>query len=151
MCEQVLRAGIRGVPGTGAPKFKQELPMKVRYTLAIVAIAVVCSVVSRADDAAITGKWTAEVQGRNGTQTQTFTLKAAGKSLTGSVGGGQNESAIENGKVDDDQISFSVTRQGRGNAVKMKYSGKISGDEIKFTVKTEGRDQTQEITAKKAN
>jgi len=125
--------------------------MKFRYTLAIFAIAVMFSMVARADDAAITGKWTAEVQGRNGAQTQTFTLKAAGKSLTGTVGGGQNESAIADGKVDGDQISFSVTRQMRGNDVKMEYTGKVAGDEIKFTVKTEGRDQTQEITAKRSN
>ena len=124
--------------------------MKLRIHLMMAAFAVVFALAARADDAAISGKWTAEVQGRGGTQTQTFTLKADGNNLTGSVGGGQNDTAITEGKVNGDEISFTVSREFRGNSMKQNYTGKVAGDEIKFTVKTEGRDQTQEITAKRS-
>lgn len=123
--------------------------MKLRTSLAVAALVLVFTLAARADSA-VAGKWTAEVQGRNGSQTQTFTFKADGNNLTGSVSGGQNETPIADGKVNGDDISFSVTRQGRGGEMKSTYTGKISGDEIKFTVKTEGRDQTQEITAKRS-
>ena len=123
--------------------------MKLRISLAAAALVFAFTLVARADSAAA-GKWTAEVQGRNGSQTQTFTFKVDGNNLTGSVSGGQNETPIADGKVNGDEISFSVTRQGRGGEMKSTYTGKVSGDEIKFTVKTEGRDQTQEITAKRS-
>ena len=124
--------------------------MNLRTNFLLAVFAVVFTLAARADDAAVTGKWTAEVQGRNGAQTQTFTLKADSSTLTGTVGGGQNETAIADGKINGDEISFSVSREMRGNTIKMSYTGKVAGDEIKFTVKTEGRDQTQEITAKRA-
>ena len=123
--------------------------MKLRTSLAVAALVIVFTLAARADSA-VAGKWTAEVQGRNGSQTQTFTFKVDGNNLTGTVGGGQNETAIADGKITGDDISFSVTRQMRGADVKATYTGKVSGDEIKFTVKTEGRDQTQEITAKRS-
>jgi hypothetical protein len=121
--------------------------MKKHVPLFVVALVVVFSLALRADDAAVSGKWTAEVQGRNGSTTQTFTLKADGDKLTGSISGGKNDSEIADGKISGDTISFSVTREARGNTMKQNYTGKVSGDEIKFTVQTEGRDQTQEITA----
>jgi hypothetical protein len=122
--------------------------MKLRTSLAVAAFVMVFTLAARADSVA--GKWTAEVQGRNGSSTQTFTFKVDGSNLTGSVSGGQNETPIADGKITGDDISFSVTRQMRGAEVKATYTGKVSGDEIKFTVKTEGRDQTQEITAKRS-
>jgi hypothetical protein len=124
--------------------------MKLRSALIMAAIAVTLSLAAWADGTAAAGKWTAEVQGRQGPQTQTFTFKVDGNNLTGTVGGGQNETAIADGKITGDEISFSVSREMRGNTMKSTYTGKVAADEIKFTVKTEGRDQTQEITAKRA-
>jgi opacity protein-like surface antigen len=124
--------------------------MKKRNLLLVAALMVVFGLAAHADDAAITGKWTAEVQGRSGPMTQTFTFKADAGQLTGTVGGGQNESPITDSNINGDEMSFSVTREFRGNSMKQNYTGKVMGDEIKFTVKTEGRDQTQEITAKRS-
>jgi hypothetical protein len=67
--------------------------------------------------AAIDGKWTVETQGRNGSQTQTLTLKADGSRLTGSLDGGQGGPAeIKEGKIDGMNVSFKVSRAGRGDA-----------------------------------
>lgn len=67
--------------------------------------------------AAIDGKWTVETQGRNGPQTETLTLKADGSRLTGSLDGGRGGPAeIKEGKIDGMNVSFKVSRAGRGVA-----------------------------------
>jgi hypothetical protein len=85
------------------------------------------------------GTWTWSQAGRNGgtPRVSTLKLKVDGDKLTGSIttpgrqGADPTTTNIENGKVKDDEISFSVTREFGGNKVTQKYSGKISGDNIK--------------------
>ena len=48
--------------------------------------------------APIDGKWTAQVQARQGTQTQTLTLKSSGATLTGSLDMGDGAFDIIEGK-----------------------------------------------------
>lgn len=87
----------------------------------------------------VTGKWVAQVPGREGqTNETTITLKAEGDKLTGTISGRQGETAISDGKVSGDSISFNVVREMQGNSIKMVYKGKVSGDEIKFTRSFEG-------------
>ncbi len=85
--------------------------------------------------AAIDGKWTAETQGRNGTQTATLTLQSDGSSLTGSLTGGRGRLvAITEGKLDGMNVSFKVVRPGRdGGTQTVVYSGTLSGDDLKLT------------------
>jgi hypothetical protein len=83
----------------------------------------------------ITGKWTAEVTskgfGSEMTLTNTFVFKVEGKKLTGSTNMGFDDDAeIQNGKVDGNDISFTVMFDFGGEAT---YKGKISGDTIAFT------------------
>ncbi len=104
----------------------------------------------------VTGKWTAEVPGRGGnTATNTFVFKVDGAKLTGTVDGGRGGAVeIADGKVDGDNVSFSMVRNFGGQDVKISYKGKVSGSEIKFTRTIEGMDQAPpptEFTAKKAN
>ena len=100
----------------------------------------------------VTGKWTAQVPGRNGqTREATFTFKADGNTLTGTVSGCRGEAPIADGKIDGDQISFTQTMQFGDNTVKLIYKGTVAGDEIKFTRTRDGGDQPgQEFTAKRA-
>jgi hypothetical protein len=56
--------------------------------------------------AAIDGKWTVETQGRNGSQTQTLTVKADGSKLTGSLDGGRGGAEIKQGKIDGMNVRF---------------------------------------------
>jgi hypothetical protein len=100
----------------------------------------------------VTGKWTAEVQGRNGqARTTTFTLKQDGGALTGTVSGmGGRENPISEGKVDGDKVSFAVKVEFNGNEMKMLYSGKVEGEELKLKMGREGGDNMRDITAKKA-
>ena len=92
----------------------------------------------------VTGKWTAQVPGREGqTREATFTFKVEGDKLTGSMSGPQGDRPISDGKVTGDTISFSLETQ-RG---KQTYTGTVSGDEIKM--KREGGQQAREFVAKR--
>jgi|KBSMisStaDraftv2_1062788.scaffolds.fasta_scaffold538966_2 hypothetical protein len=122
--------------------------------LLLIALLGTFSVAAWAADA--TGKWTAQVPGRGGNTTeQTFTLKADGAKLTGTLSGGQGgEVQITDGKVSGDDISFVVIRNFNGNDIKISFKGKVSATEIKFTRTIEMGDQgppPTEFVAKKAN
>ena len=97
----------------------------------------------------VTGKWTADMEGRNGQKmTATFNLKAEGATLTGTVSGRMGETQITNGKVEGDKISFDVVREFNGNSFTQHYTGTVSGDTIAF--KVEGsRGPAREMTAKR--
>jgi hypothetical protein len=70
--------------------------------------------------------------------TVTFNLKADGDKLTGTVAGMRGETEISDGKVDGDNVSFSVVREYNGNKMVQNYKGVIEGDTIHFTVVREG-------------
>ena len=101
----------------------------------------------------VTGKWVAQQPGRDGAAREvTYNLKADGDKLTGDTGGGQGgPTAITNGKISGDDISFTVKREFNGNSMVTNYKGKVSGDEIKFSMAREGGDQpAREFVAKRA-
>lgn len=92
----------------------------------------------------ISGKWKAEFATPDGTQrVNTFTFKMDAGKLTGTVAGTQDETPIQNGKINGDEISFTAERP----FGTFTYSGKASGNEIKFKVTF--NDQTFEMTAKR--
>jgi hypothetical protein len=87
----------------------------------------------------VTGKWTAEVQGRNGnTMTVTMNLKADGSNLSGTVSGRNGDTDISDGKIDGNDLSFKVVREFNGNQFTQNYKGKLDGDTIHFTLTMEG-------------
>ena len=97
----------------------------------------------------VTGKWVAQVPGRNGNQEMTLNLKQEGGSLTGTVNGGRGgPQTISDGKVEGDSVSFVVNLEFNGNKIAQNYKGTVSGDEIKFT-REGGRGTPIEFTAKK--
>ena len=115
----------------------------------------------------VTGKWVADVQGRNGNTTQmTFNLKADGGTLTGSVTGGMGgrrggggggggapaATEISNGKVDGDKVSFEVKRSYNGNDFVTKYEGTLSGDTLNLKETRNGQNgpTTRDIAAKRS-
>jgi hypothetical protein len=120
--------------------------MKKFACTAIASLALFATTLFGAD---LTGKWSAEFEGRDGQKrTQVFNLKSEGEKLTGTVSGMQGqEMQIEEGKVTGDEVSFSVTMNFNGNARKQEYKGKLVGDQLQL--KTGQGDRAREITAKK--
>jgi hypothetical protein len=88
--------------------------------------------------ASVDGKWTVQVQGRNGAQTQTLTLKSNGSTLTGSLDMGRGATDIAEGKIDGSNVTFKVSRAGRNGNTTTDYSGKLDGDDLKLTATREG-------------
>lgn len=124
--------------------------MRDRILLLAAALLVACVALAWAAD--VSGKWIAQVPGRGGqTRETTFNFKAEGAKLTGTVSGMQGDNPISDGKIEGEEISFTVTASFGGNEVKLLYKGKVAGDEIKFTRTREGSDRPpQEFTAKRA-
>jgi hypothetical protein len=124
--------------------------MNIRSRLAVLlVVAGLMALTAWAAD--ISGQWTAEVPGRQGQpQAMTFTFKAEGEKLTGSISTPMGESPISDGIVKGDEISFTQVLEFGGNRMKFLYKGKVSGDEIKFTRQREGgQGQAREFTAKR--
>jgi hypothetical protein len=118
------------------------------YVLASLITAATCAVLAfttanqaQAQDkkADPNGTWTWSVPGRNGgpDRVSTLKLKVDGDKVTGTLstpgrgGGAPTETAIEDGKIKGDEVSFTVTREFNGNKFVTKYNGKLSGDSIK--------------------
>ncbi|HEX4773155.1 MAG TPA: hypothetical protein VH351_20140 [Bryobacteraceae bacterium] len=119
--------------------------MKIRLAL----LAALLAVAAFAAD--VNGKWTAEMQGREGqTFTTTFNLKTDGDKVTGTVNGRLGDAPITNGKISGDNISFDVVREFNGNSITLHYNGTVSADTIKFKVDG-GRGPGREVTAKRAS
>ena len=128
--------------------------------LFVMTILLVASFALMAAD--VSGKWTFEQPGRGGNPGRpvTITLKADGAKLTGSVpgfarGGGEAPppTEITDGKVDGNNVSFTVKREFNGNAMVTKYEGTVSGDEMKLKIIRNGQDgtpMTNEVTAKRS-
>jgi len=89
----------------------------------------------------VTGKWKATMPDAG--MELTFAFKADGAALTGTVSAQMGEFPITEGKVDGNNISFTVAT----DQMKVLHKGIVSGDEIKMTVQM--GDQNFEMTAKR--
>jgi len=129
---------------------------KTLTPLVALAIFAIGTAVQAADPA---GTWTWTRPGRNGGADVKLTLKLKvdGDKLTGNLispsrDGGTIETAIKEGKVKGEEISFNITREFNGNTMTSKYSGKVSEDTIKGKIETErnGETQSRDWTAKRS-
>ena len=108
--------------------------------LKLTACLLLATTVAQAEDkkADPAGTWKWSMTGQNGqTRETTLKLKLEGDKLTGSVSGRNGDTAIDDAKIKDGEITFAVTREYNGNKFTAKYKGKLSGDSIKGKVETE--------------
>ena len=105
----------------------------------------------------VSGKWTYEQPGRGGNPGRpvTITLKQDGAKLTGEVPGmrGGDPTPITDGKVDGNNVSFTVKREFNGNTMVQKFEGTLDGDslKLKITRDTQNGPQTNEVVAKRGS
>lgn len=124
--------------------------MRIRNWMTLAAMAAAIAMTASAAD--VSGKWNAQVPGRDGQMREaTYTFKVDGDKLTGSMSFPQGDQPIKDGKISGDNISFKVALEFNGNSIVLVFKGTVSGDQIKFTRSREGGGQTQEFTAKRAN
>jgi len=78
----------------------------------------------------IAGKWTAQAQGSD----ITMNFKVDGTALTGTLENSQMPGAVDikDGKIDGDNVSFTIVRKMGETEMKIVWKGIIAGDEIKF-------------------
>ena len=89
--------------------------------------------------AGIDGKWTATVDGMDGNKMElTYTFKADGAKLTGSVTRPMGEMQITQGKIDGNAVEFTVGNE----QFSVSSKGTLSGDEIKLTSDVMGQTST---------
>ena len=113
----------------------------------LLSILLVAASASAAD---VSGTWKGTAQTPNGPAERTFVFKVDGSKLTGETSSDRfGKSAIEDGKIDGDNISFTLTVNIQGTDSKVNYKGKVDGDQIKFTVEIPAIGQTIEYTAKR--
>jgi hypothetical protein len=114
----------------------------MKYFSLVIGFLLLAGVASAAD---IDGKWAGEIVGQG--MEIAFTFKAEGTTLTGvHIVSGQ-ETPIKDGKIDGNNISFTVTLD-MGGESKIPHKGTISGDQIKMTYDMAG--QAGEILLKRA-
>ena len=104
-------------------------------TRLIVAILVM-ALSTFAADINVTGDWTATAEGPNGPMTRTFKFKVDGTKLTGeSVSSIVGKSAIDNGHIEGDTLTFTMHIEFNGNEMTSKYKGQIiNKDKIIFKI-----------------
>ncbi len=86
----------------------------------------------------IAGNWKGTAEGPNGKMERTFSFKVDGNQLTGETASEMlGKSKIEDGKIDGDNLSFSVKVNFQGQDLKILYQGKVSGSQLKLNVRSE--------------
>ena len=112
-------------------------------------IAVFASVASAAD---ISGNWKATADLGGNAIERTFTFKVDGAKLTGETTSSMmGKSTLTDGKVDGDNVTFTITVKFQDQEMKLNYKGKVSGNEIHFTVENPAGGNTIEWQAKKVS
>ena len=82
----------------------------------------------------VDGAWTGTVSGPMGDVPVSFTFKADGAKLTGTtMGFDGSEVPIQDGKIDGNTITFTVTFDFGGMPFMLSYKGVVSSDQIKMS------------------
>ena len=115
----------------------------------LISIAIFAFAALAAD---VNGTWKGKAETPNGTIERTFVFKVDGNKLTGETSSDMmGKSVIKDGKIEGDNLSFTINVNFQGNDLELHYKGKVAGDEIKFTVEGAGIGQTVEYTAKRVS
>ena len=104
-------------------------------TLTLTACALAFAGTAHAQNT-VAGKWQGQFDSQIGLQKYTYEFKVDGTNLTGNAIGindnGTNSSAITDGKIAQDTITFVEPLKFGDNDIRIEYTGKVAGDEIKL-------------------
>ncbi len=83
---------------------------------------------------AVDGVYDVEVSTPMGKRSSKITLKSTGDVLSGTVSSDLGSVNFDGGKVDGNNVSWSVSVSGPMGQMKLDYSGKVEGDNISGTI-----------------
>jgi hypothetical protein len=106
----------------------------MKYILCVVGVLLLASFAFSAD---VDGKWSGTITGMD--MTVAFTFKAAGNTLSGTHTVNGTETAFKDGKIDGNNISFTVKLDMGGQETKIEHKGVVSADQIKMTYDMAGQ------------
>jgi hypothetical protein len=110
----------------------------------LIATMIVLTIAAFAAD--ISGNWKGTAEGPQGNLERTFTFKVDGSKLTGETTSQMlGKSTIQDGKIEGDTITFSITADFGGNELKLNYKGKVTGDTIELTSDIQGQPITWKL------
>ncbi|MGH9513917.1 MAG: hypothetical protein ACRD2U_17460 [Terriglobales bacterium] len=115
-----------------------------RWMIAFFLVVMLPSALLAAD---LTGRWIGPMQtGGNAA----FTLKSEKDAITGTMTGADGkEYPITEGKLEGDNVSFTVAPQWQGNPVNLIVSGKVSGDQMQVNIHSDNGYWSTDATVKK--
>lgn len=118
--------------------------MRVSRGLAVLLLVLTFSSLLFAAD--LTGKWSGPMQDGQAV----FTLKSDNNVITGTMLGidGKEYPIIE-GKLDGEDVSFTVASQWQGNPVKLLVKGTVSGEQMKLNIASDNGYWSTDATVKR--
>ena len=124
--------------------------LNLKKVMLVASIAFLFLVPAFAAD--VSGKWGTVIKTAIGDMNYTFDFKVEGEKLTGkavmSMANDSSESALTEGSVKGDELSFVETLKVQGQELRCEYKAKISGEEIRGA-RTVGSFGTEEFVAKR--
>jgi hypothetical protein len=98
--------------------------------------------------APVDGDWSGSLDTPNGPVMVSYTFKADGTTLAGTTTGPDGSKvAIKDGKIDGNNITFTIDFDMQGTAMSFKYTGVVSADGIALATDFQG--QAMNFTVKK--
>jgi hypothetical protein len=117
----------------------------MKYCAFVLAMLLLAGMAVAAD---IDGKWTGEIDFGGQKMPVEYTFKADGAKLTGFTPMMEQKTEIKDGKIDGNNISFSISFGEGDQGMKIEYKGVVSGDTLKLKFDMMG--QATELVLKKA-
>lgn len=120
----------------------------MKKTLSLTMLLLMLVLTAMAADSGFNGSWNADVPRGNGRIIPAvFSFEVDGEALVGTVHALDQDFDLTNGKVNGDELSFTVA------GATGEFSGKLEGSEIKMKVKYDGGEngkRTMAFVAKRA-
>ena len=108
--------------------------VKIAFACLMIALPLVASI------AGVDGKWSGAVATPNGDLPVGFVFKADGTTLTGSmIGPDGSPSPIANGKIDGNNLTFTVELNFNGQVFPLSYKGVLDGEQINMSSDFQGQ------------
>ena len=121
----------------------------MKYLLVTVVAALLIPILYGAD---LTGRWVAATRTPDGQTRETvIALKSDGDRITGYMSSPQGDTAISEGKVNGDEISFVIVREMGGEERKIQYTGKVTADGLLVKMPSFGDRPGRDLLAKRVS